>query len=334
MLIEDSQLIRDTMRVLVTGSCGFIGKWLGQLFDSEGVEWAGLDLLPRIKGQGSIQHYQIDFSERVALAKALHEFKPTALVHLAARCDLNGKSIEDYEVNRGGVEGLCQAVCASPTIRRAIYTSTQLVCKVGHLPSSDTDYCPHTLYGESKVATEEVVRRLDGGGVKWCLCRPTTVWGPHMSAHYQNLLKHIKRGTYFHSGGGELHKSYSYAENIAFQYLKLLTAPEEQIHQEVFYMADYEPLSLRAYANALADEMGVKHPPTIPLPIAKLVALTGDFLNAHGVHFPYNSFRLKNIRTEYIFDMAKTKAVCGDLPKTFEQGVAETAQWFLEASKS
>jgi len=99
-------------------------------------------------------------------------------------------------------------------------------------------------------------------------------------------------------------------------------------------MADYEPLSLRDYANRLADEMEVKRSPIVPLPVAKLIACCGDFLNACGVRFPYNSFRLKNIRTEYIFDLSKTQAVCGDLPKTFEEGVCETARWYLVNTSS
>jgi nucleoside-diphosphate-sugar epimerase len=87
---------------------------------------------------------------------------------------------------------------------------------------------------------------------------------------------------------------------------------------------------LRDYANLLADELGVKHAITVPLPCAKVIALCGDLLNACGLRFPYNSFRLNNIRTEYTFDMSKTRAVCGDLPRTFEEGVRETARWYLQ----
>ena len=318
------------MKVLITGSSGLIGRWIGQRLDAEGIKWAGVDRLAKVEGPGSSAHYQLDLCDREALARAFQSFQPTHVIHLAARCDLDGKTVEDYEVNRGGVEGLCEVIKATPSVARAVYTSSQLVCNVGYVPKSDTDYCPHTVYGESKVATEEAVRRLDGGSVEWCLARPTTVWGPHMGAHYQSLLKHIKKGTYFHSGSGALYKSYSYAENIAHQYYQLLLADKTQVHEQVFYMADYEPLSLRDYANRLADEMSVKRSPTVPLPVAKIIALCGDLLNACGVRFPYNSFRLKNIRTEYIFDMSKTQAICGDLPKTFEEGVTETAKWYLE----
>lgn len=318
------------MKILLTGSSGLIGRWVGLRLDAEGLQWVGLDKVGMIEGQGSLAHYQIDLNDQDSLEKVFQKVQPTHVIHLAARCDLNGKTIEDYKTNCSGVQGLCEAVRNTGSVERALFTSSQLVCRVGYVPVSDTDYCPHTVYGESKVRTEEIVREEDGGGAEWCLTRPTTVWGPHMSEHYQSLLKHICKGTYFHSGKGPLYKSYSYAENIAHQYFQILQAPKEQIHQQVFYLADYKPLSLREYANSLAKEMGVREPPTVPLPFARMLALVGDVLNKTGLPFPYNSFRLKNIRTEYIFDMSKTESVCGPLPKTIEQGIQETAKWFLD----
>ena len=145
------------MKVLVTGSSGLIGHWIGKRLDSEGAVWAGLDRLDPIEGQGSEKHYKIDLCDRGALQQVFADFRPSHVIHLAARCDLDGKRIEDYEVNRGGVEGLCEVIKATPSVRRVVYTSSQLVCNVGYVPTSDTDYCPRTVYGESKVATEEVV---------------------------------------------------------------------------------------------------------------------------------------------------------------------------------
>jgi hypothetical protein len=48
-------------------------------------------------------------------------------------------------------------------------------------------------------------------------------------------------------------------------------------------------------------------------------------VNAIGVKkFPFNSFRLNNVLTQYQFDLEPTAAVCGDLPFDMEQGVAAT----------
>src|SRR5438067_6624986 len=108
----------------------------------------------------------------------LTEERPEAVVHLAARTDLDQKrDLAGYAANIEGVGNLVAALRGTPSVRRAIYTSSQLVCKVGYVPMSDDDYRPNTKYGESKVWTEKIVRREDGGGVEWCLVRPTTVWG-------------------------------------------------------------------------------------------------------------------------------------------------------------
>jgi hypothetical protein len=59
-----------------------------------------------------------------------------------------------------------------------------------------------------------------------------------------------------------------------------------------------------------------------------LLARTGDFIKLLGVPFPFNSFRLKNILTEYQFDLSELELLTGTLPVDFELGVTKTAEWF------
>lgn len=152
-----------------------------------------------------------------------------------------------------------------------------------------------------------------------------------MSPHYQSMLRLIQKGRFFHCGSGKLYKSYAYAANIAHQYAKLMQAETNKINRKTFYLADYEPLSLRDYINGLAEAMQAPRVPTVPNFLAKAMAITGDILNTVGLsRFPFNSFRLRNILTEYQFDLSETKAVCGELPYTFSDGVKETASWWLQ----
>ena len=318
------------MRVLVTGASGLIGRWTCDLLKAQGHEVLGTDIRPKPKGTADWQFEPCDLLDGDKLKVLVMNYGPSHLLHLAARTDLEGNNITDYNVNIEGVSNLIAAVAATPSVTRAVYTSSQLVCGVGHVPVRDDEYLPSTIYGESKVETEKLVRAADGGGVSWCLARPTTVWGPHMSDHYRSLLRHIEKGNYFHSGSGALYKSYAYAGNIAWQNVRLLEADDDAVHGKVFYLADYEPLSLHDYVNALARELGVCQPITMPLPMARLFALIGDCFGAIGLRFPYNSFRLNNIRTEYIFDMSQTAAVCGPLPFSFEDGVKATVAWHRE----
>jgi nucleoside-diphosphate-sugar epimerase len=313
------------MKVLVTGSAGFIGQAVVRTLHAKGWSVAGLDC-------AAPADYTTDLLDRERLIRDVQDLAPEALVHLAARTDLDEKiNLRGYAANIEGVENLIEAIKATPSIHRAIWTSSQLVCKVGYVPRHDTDYNADTLYGRSKIRTEQIVRKADGAGREWCLVRPTTVWGPGMSTHYQRFLSMIQRGYYFHVGRAPLWKSYSYIGNIAFQYARMLEAPAERIHRKTFYLADYEPLDLLAWSDALQRAFGSRPITHMPLPIAKALAVIGDIANTAGFHrFPLNSFRLNNVLTQYRFDLEPTREICGELPYTMEQGVAETARWFRQ----
>lgn len=324
------------MKVLVTGSAGLIGRWVADRLAEEGHQAIGLDKVPQPTSSSLDEHVICDILDRPKLISAVRRVSPGAIVHLAARVDLNEtRDIAGYAANIEGVRNVIEAVRQTPTVRRAIYTSSQLVCRVGRVPVADTDYCPSTLYGRSKVLGETIVREQDGGGVEWCLARPTTVWGPHMSPHYQDMLRLIRKGLYFHCGNGKLRKSYAYAGNIAHQYVRLLASQAAAVHRKTFYLADYQPLSLRDYADALAREMGAPRIPTIPLWTARLLAIIGDGVHACGYRsYPLDSFRLNNILTEYVFDLSGTQDVCGPVPFSQEQGIRETARWFLSLEQN
>ena len=312
------------MKVLVTGSSGFIGQALARRLRIERSAVVGLDKVP-----ADATDILCDVLDADRLKATVMDVAPDAVVHLAARIDLDEKThLSGYSANIDGVENLVEAIRQTPSVRRTIWTSSQLVCRVGYVPKSDIDYKPDTMYGKSKVRTEEIVRSADGAGREWCLARPTTVWGPGMSAHYQRFLRMIERGHYFHVGHRPLWKSYSYIENIAFQYWRLLNVPSEQIHRRTFYLADYKPIDLIAWCDAFQRAFGSRPIPHLPISIARALAACGDTVNAIGLKkFPFNSFRLNNVLTQYQFDLAPTAAVCGPAPCTMEQGVAETVHW-------
>jgi len=313
------------MKALVTGSSGFIGQALVRRLKAAGWDVAGID-----KESGATTDYLCDILDVPRLCEVVQSFAPDALVHLAARIDIDRRAnMAGYAANTDGVQNLMAVVRLAPSIKRTIWTSSQLVCRVGYVPRSDTDYTPDSLYGESKVFLEQMVRKEDGAGREWCLVRPTTVWGPGMSAHYQRLLRLIQRGHYFHVGNDPLWKSFSYIENLGFQYLRLLEAPADLINRKIFYLADYEPLNLLAWCDAFQREFHARPIPHVPIGLARFFAYGGDAINALGVkRFPFNSFRLHNILTQYQFDLTTTKAVCGPLPYTIAQGVQETVAWF------
>jgi GlcNAc-P-P-Und epimerase len=320
------------MRVMVTGSSGFIGSHLVVALINAGFEVHGLD--NRAPGSSpGWTHHDCDLLDAARLQNVLSAVRPDVLVHLAARIDLDEKhDIGGYASNTTGVENLLSAVTAVPSIRRCVVTSTQLVCKVGYTPVHDLDYAPSTLYGESKIRTEKVWRDANGAGRTWCITRPTTIWGAGMNTHYLTFFRMVRDGRYFHIGDGATPKSYGYVGNAVHQYVRLIDAPTAAVHARTFYVADYEPVHLRDWAECFRRELGGPPIRSIPKLLARAAAFTGDALNTVGYKtFPFNSFRLNNVLTASTVPVENTRRVCGPLPFTMQAGVRDTAVWIRRA---
>lgn len=297
---------------------------------NKGHQVAALDVVKADLQPESVHFIRCDLLDVAGLSSALNEFSPDMVFHLAARTDLNDKDdLNGYAANITGVSNLLDAISSTASVRRVIYTSSQLVCRIGYVPRNEVDYRPNTMYGESKVLTEKLVREADGGGKQWMLVRPTTVWGPGMSAHYQRFLSMIERGHYFHVGRSPRFKSYSYIGNIVHQYIRLMDAPAEAVRGKTFYLADYEPIDLVAWADAFQRALSAPRIPVIPERLARCAARFGDIIQALGAkNFPFTSFRLNNVLMEYVFDLSATREVVGDLPFSMDEGVRHTAEWF------
>ncbi len=321
-------------RVLVTGTSGFIGSHLADALARRGDQVLGLDRRTGHTPIEGVEQRDCDLLDLPGLTGQLQRFQPEVIFHLAARTDLDEHADLEtgYAANIAGVEHLVAAIGATPGVRRFVCTSTQLVCRIGYRAAHDGDYCPTTQYGRSKVRTEQIVRAGDGGGVPWCLVRPTTIWGARMNPHYLRFFRMLRDGRYFHVGRGPTRKSYGYIGNVVHQYLRLAEAPPARIHRRVFYLADYEPLAIEDWAERFRLALGGPPIRTMPLMVARTAAHVGDLLNLAGARrFPFNTFRLNNVLTAYQLDLSATQEICGPLPYTLQQGVDQTAAWIREA---
>jgi nucleoside-diphosphate-sugar epimerase len=317
------------VKVLVTGSSGFIGRHLAGHLHKQGYDVVGLDIRPA--PDASWPTVTCDIRAADPLRDALTAVRPELVAHLAARTDLEGATVADYDANTAGVRALIDAVMATDSVRRCIFTSTQLIARPGQPRSADDDYAPTTPYGASKAAGEQIVRRWDGP-ITWCIVRPTTIWGPGMNAHYQRFFRHLRRGTYFHVGRSPRHKSYGFVGNTAHQYRRLLEVEAALVHRRTFYLADYRPISLRDWAENLARQMGAPRIRTLPESGARALAHAGDVFAGLGWRsFPFTSFRLANILTGYTVDTSELERIVGPLPYDTAAGVQATVAWLWNA---
>ena len=320
------------MRILVTGGSGFIGtNYIELLLKNGETEFINLDHnLPRNSAHKEFWR-ECDLLDASPLKRIIKDFSPTHVVHLAAKTGLDEKELSDFAANTDGVENLLQALEETPSVERVIFTSSLLVCRMGYVPKHDTDYQPTTLYGKSKVEGEEIVRAHEDLPYAWTLIRPISIWGPWFDEPYKNFFKAIKQGWYFHIGSGHYQRSLGYVENTVYQIHQILLAPRDKIDRKTMYVADDQPADLHEMANMIRQTVGARDIYHVPLWMAKLAARIGDGCKALGWHnAPLSSFRLENIRTEYVFDMGPIMEISGPLPYDFETCIRRTIQWMRE----
>jgi nucleoside-diphosphate-sugar epimerase len=322
------------MKVIVTGSSGFIGTNLVKDLVGLGHEVIGVDTeLPRA-GSPDIRFIRGSILDRDRLAYWFRDVQPDSVVHLGARCDLSGLTVADYPANTIGVENVIAAVQSTRSINRVLFASSRYVHSNEARPKRDDEYSPFTVYGASKVEGERLVRNssLD---CCWTIVRPTSIWGPCFAAPYRNFFDAVRKGRYVHPRGVLLWKSLGFVGNVTYQLGRLLDVPDHCIRAKTLYLSDYEPIEVYAMSCAIARTFAVRLPLQVSEAALRLLARCGDLLKVVGVPDPpLTSFRLRNLMASMIYDVSDTCEVVGPLPYSMEQGIAQTVEWMLRAERS
>lgn len=316
------------MKILVTGASGFIGTNMLEDLIKKGYEVLNIDYnKPKIKERNNLWK-DIDIRDYEPFEKAVLKFNPDYILHFAARTDIDGKTIDVYSANFVGVENLMKIIKKLPNLKKIIITSSKFVTPNGYKIKDQFDYCPHTIYGESKVLTEKIVWE-NKPDCDWCIIRPTSIWGPFFGVPYRNFFDLVMKRMYFHIGHIECHKTYGYIGNAIYQIEQLLFNETLDENNKVFYIGDEPAYEINEWADEIAKELGFKVP-TMPVWFVKCLAKFGDFLGLFGIHFPMQSFRFGNMTNDGVNDMTKTFKIAPEMPFTRLEGVKATLEWMKE----
>lgn len=320
------------MRYLITGGSGFIGSNLIEELLKKNYRIMNVDIkAPNIASHGPFWREQ-DILDFPGLLDAFREFQPTHVIHLAARTDTYGTRLDEYEVNTKGSKCVLDAIKQTASIQRVIITSTQFVNQYNGKPRDDLDFAPHTIYGESKVITEQLTRAADLDCV-WTIIRPTNIWGPWHLRYPHEFWRILGKGLYFHPGGGRVMRSYGYVKNVVWQMMQMCEASAEVVAGRVFYVGD-EPIDLLDWVNGFSMRQIGRKVFVVPGALIKVLALFGDVLKHVGVQFPITSSRFKSMTTSNDAPMALTFETFGMPPHSLQSGVDETVAWLRKQHPS
>ena len=313
-------------KILVTGGSGFIGSNLVEYLCSKNHEIINFDI-KKPKNKLFLKNwFEGDILDKEKLASCFTKFNPEYVIHLAARTDLNeNKTLKGYAANIEGVHNTVEIINSIPEIKRTIYASSRMVCRIDYVPRSFDDYCPPNLYGESKMIGEKYVK--ENARHNFVIVRPTSIWGPWIEIPYKTFFDTIKNKFFFIPKNHNPKKSFGFVLNTVCQLEKMLFESKENV-DECYYLTDYPALELKSWADMISEEFHNKKTLEIPMTPLKIVSKVGDFLKFLGwKNPPITSFRLNNLITNMVYDTSRLEKLCGNLPYKLDEGVKTTADW-------
>ena len=316
------------MKVLITGGSGFIGTHVVDRLLGKGHVILNLSDQPPKEAAHLPFWVKTDILDESLLLRRAADFLPDQAIHLAARTEMDEKTTAEtgFRANTQGTRNFIRAAQAAPSIRRILICSSQFVCGPGRLPSHDEDYFPATVYGQSKVITEQETRRADLR-CEWVIVRPTNIWGPWHPRYPQEFWSIARRGLYFHPGGKPVIRCYGYVGNVADQIVALLEQPGEKVDRQTFYVGD-PAADIYDWADAFCRALHGKPARKIPRLLLRAAGIAGDVITTvTRKPFYITSSRYRSMITDYVTPMEKTFAMIGYPLVGLEQGVKETVAW-------
>ncbi|MFN3702916.1 NAD-dependent epimerase [Thermomonas sp.] len=185
------------MKILVTGTAGFIGSHVAQALLSRGDEVIGLDnlsdyydvtlkqaRLARLTGNPCYTHVTADLADRSAVEQVFAVHRPQRVVHLAAQAGVRYAAENPHVYVQSNVVGFLHVLegCRHHGVGHLVYASTSSVYGANTaMPFSEHASAEHplTLYAATKKANEQMAHSYSHlYGIPSTGLRFFTVYGP------------------------------------------------------------------------------------------------------------------------------------------------------------
>lgn len=299
------------MRIILTGSTGFVGTNLIKYFKKYNIE--------------IISVYRNNFES--FLSKHIF-IKDDIILHLAGLAHDTNNVLDPkkyYLVNTELTIKLFDVYLNSKasnfiflsSIKAVADESTELIDEL-YLPT------PTTPYGRSKKLAEDYINENGNkSNKKYIILRPTMIHGPGNKGNLNSLNNLIKMRIPWLLGSFENKRSLCSIDNLLFILKKLIY--NIHIPSGTYNICDDLPLSTNEMVKILATSNNTK------IKILKInrnviifIAKVGDIFN-----FSFNSEKLEKLTENFIVSNKKIKNTIGyDLPISSKDGLLKTANSF------
>ncbi|MCC8067846.1 MAG: NAD-dependent epimerase/dehydratase family protein [Clostridiales bacterium] len=286
--------------MLITGGTGFLGKCIIPLLNKN-YEITTCGITPE-------DELKADLAKEIPEIKRMYDVVLHACgkAHVVPRNEAEAQAF--YDVNYQGTVNLCKALERCGTPKAIVFISTVAVygCESGELIDEKHPRNGDTPYAKSKIMAEDYLADwCEKNECKLAIVRPSLIAGPNPPGNLGAMISGIKTGKYLSIAGGKARKSVLMAQDIA-RLLPLLVKKGG-----VYNVCDDQNPSFRELEISISRQLGKKTPLSIPMWMAKPIALVGDLM---GTRAPINSSKLTKITESLTFSNEKAKKELGWVP--------------------
>ena len=280
-------------KLLFTGGTGFLGKNVRPI----------LDKMYEVTTCGITS----DDTIKVNLAKEIPELEQhyDVVLHACGKAHVVPKTEVEkqafFDVNYTGTVHLCNALEKVGVPNALVFISTVAVygCEFGELITEEHLLKGDTPYAKSKIQAEKYL-------TEWCkkynvvlgILRPSLLAGKDAPGNLGAMVDGVKRGFYMNIAGGKAVKSVLMAEDIA----RIMPALIKK--GGVYNVCDTFQPTFGQISESVANQRGKRKPISIPIWMAKCLALVGDLL---GEKAPINSYKLEKMTRSLTFSNEKAR---------------------------
>ncbi|CAK1706845.1 UDP-glucose 4-epimerase family protein [Vibrio crassostreae] len=313
------------MKVLVTGSTGFVGSRVVEL--AEEFDWEVVSVL-RNATQAKANCFLVSsIGASTDWSGALEGVD--CVVHCAARVHQMKETEQDAliayrDTNTLGTLNLAKQA-AEAGVKRFVFVSSIKVNGEFTEPDSpflpNLDNIPRDPYGLSKYEAEvELAKLSKDTGLEVVIIRPPLVYGPGVKANFLSMMRLIDKGIPLPFGAIKNQRSLVNLDNLSDLILTCCEHPSAPGH--TFLASDDHDVSTTQLMQTIAHAMG-KSPRLIPIPMSWIQVGSSVLNKKHIAQRVCGSLQVE-IRT--------TKEILGwKPPVSFEQGIKRTVEAYLKS---
>jgi len=238
------------LRVLVTGSSGFIGSAIADKLETNGCNVVRASRNTSEANNDNLIYLDLAKLESVS---RLASYKPfDVIVHLGAKIGWNNESLEELYIPNVLSTGLIANLCMN-TNALLIFSSAAIIHGVeNEAITKESSLDPDSNYGQSKYLAEELIRI---SGARSCILRIGGVFGLNGPNHLGlnvSITEALDKISPILYGSGKAYRNYIYLWDVVSCVEYVINNSIEGVH----LLAANEKISIKSMINEICKILG------------------------------------------------------------------------------